>query len=567
MGGHAAEPSQFKPMGRCNRRSRGVLPMPTAIGLMVIALAAATGLAQSNRANGDRAADGSVAATTKQQADADADSAASVSEMQKTLDRLNETIESERAALEKSKQRWQNQREQTRERRDKLAKQVLEAESERQRAEQRATTLKQKLSTARQNADRLVEAAKRLLTNAGQLAEQLAVQLRQVPAAQPSRNRIAEAVEALPKDAKQIEQLPAEPEGLNTLLSLVDQTHRRATRLHLRQTKVWTAEGKHKTADLLSAGHVGFAYRTHDEGQVAIALASPTKASGYRWQEAMPRAAEQAIHQTIKQIKQQQSAGDKDTAGVKANAEGGAGSAYAMMPVDVTQRLTAEAVDGDDGWLASLRQGGVIMWPLIAVAGFGVLLVLERAVSLYLTNGHNARRTRQVLAAARDGQYDMALSRLGQARGTVARTLKACLERRAGGQHAMEDAIQEQLLHETPRLHCGLGGIAILAAIAPLLGLLGTVTGIIETFGVIRAFGQTDPGLMAGGISEALVTTASGLVIAIPLLLAHAVLRGRGDRIIAEAEKHAATLLNVLAHQPGQAGETNDQAVASRESS
>jgi biopolymer transport protein ExbB len=106
-----------------------------------------------------------------------------------------------------------------------------------------------------------------------------------------------------------------------------------------------------------------------------------------------------------------------------------------------------------------------------------------------------------------------------------------------------------------------MGGIAILAAVAPLLGLLGTVTGIIETFGVIRAFGNANPSLMAGGISEALVTTAAGLIIAVPILLLHGLLSGRVDRIVGNAEKHAANLLAVLAHDAGvDAGEPTDAA-------
>src|SRR5690606_39875905 len=117
--------------------------------------------------------------------------------------------------------------------------------------------------------------------------------------------------------------------------------------------------------------------------------------------------------------------------------------------------------------------------------------------------------------------------------GTSGRALTACLERADRGQHAMEDGIQGQLLQESPRLHRYLGGLAVLASIAPLLGLLGTVTGIIHAFEVVELLGNSDPALMAGGISEALITTAAGLVIAIPLLMIHAVLRGRAQHIAA----------------------------------
>jgi biopolymer transport protein ExbB len=150
-------------------------------------------------------------------------------------------------------------------------------------------------------------------------------------------------------------------------------------------------------------------------------------------------------------------------------------------------------------------------------------------------------------------RYDQAAALCGRAGGAIGRVLGACLKRRDRGQRAMEDSIQEQLLQELPRLGRFMGGIAILAAIAPLLGLLGTVTGIIQTFGVIRAFGNANPSLMAGGISEALITTAAGLIIAIPILVVHSLLRGRADRIIADAERYAASLLTLLAHDQPQA--------------
>ena len=76
----------------------------------------------------------------------------------------------------------------------------------------------------------------------------------------------------------------------------------------------------------------------------------------------------------------------------------------------------------------------------------------------------------------------------------------------------------------------------------------------MEIFGVIRLFGNASPGLMAGGISEALITTAAGLVIAIPILLLHNILKGRVEKILSDAEKHAATLLNTIGASRAPAG-------------
>ena len=114
----------------------------------------------------------------------------------------------------------------------------------------------------------------------------------------------------------------------------------------------------------------------------------------------------------------------------------------------------------------------------------------------------------------------------------------------------MEEAVLEAVLHETPVLERFLPMLAVLAGVAPMLGLLGTVTGMISTFDTIRMFGSGDPGLMAGGISEALIATASGLVVAIPLLLCHSWFSGRVDRVLADAQRHSTTLVNILSEAP-----------------
>jgi len=461
------------------------------------------------------------------------DATASRASLQATLDRLNRTIEKERSALKASREEWRAQRRAKRKRRDTLAKRVLEAEAERQRKKERAASLAESLRAVRDEASRLSEAAGKVVTTARQSAEALIVHLRQVPGSKRMGGRVEQAIEALPADTEDAQASPAQAKAITTMLDAFNKTHRRATSLHVRQAEIWTAGGKRERVNLLSIGHAAFAYASKKDGAIGVALASPNDASGYRWSEAIPRQHQAAIRRAIDRVK----------------SEGhGSPEQAVAVPIDVTGRLTADAVAPNDDWFGRLRAGGVVMAPLLMVAGFGVLLSLERVWCLYLTNGRTPRVTQRVLSAVAQDDYQAAETRARAARGAVGRTLAACLARRERGQHAMEDAIQEQLLHERPRLQRFLGGIAILAAIAPLLGLLGTVTGIIETFGVIRAFGQTDPGLMAGGISEALVTTATGLVIAIPLLLVHALLRGRVDRIIAEAEKQAATLLNALSH-------------------
>jgi biopolymer transport protein ExbB len=193
------------------------------------------------------------------------------------------------------------------------------------------------------------------------------------------------------------------------------------------------------------------------------------------------------------------------------------------------------------------------MVPISLVGLFGILLSLDRLWVLYLRNGSAGKLAGRVIAECAAGHVAEAAMLCRHRRGTVPRVMAACLARYEAGQRAMEDAVAEQLLHEVPKLQRGLGGIAVLAGVAPMLGLLGTVTGIISTFEAIRAFGTVNPEAMAAGISEALIATATGLIIAVPVVIVHSMLRGRADSITADAERYAAALLTTLTYGPPRA--------------
>lgn len=110
----------------------------------------------------------------------------------------------------------------------------------------------------------------------------------------------------------------------------------------------------------------------------------------------------------------------------------------------------------------------------------------------------------------------------------------------------MEEAVQEALLHQAPKFNARLGFIALCAAVSPLLGLLGTVTGMITTFKMVTLFGTSDPRFMAGGISEALITTQGGLYLAIPCLMFRGVLGAIADSAVQKLEAGAMSVVLVL---------------------
>ena len=113
----------------------------------------------------------------------------------------------------------------------------------------------------------------------------------------------------------------------------------------------------------------------------------------------------------------------------------------------------------------------------------------------------------------------------------------------------LELRLDEAILRETAPIETGLGFIRVLYVVAPLLGLLGTVVGMISTFQMITLFGTGDPRMMAGGISTALVTTVLGLVVAIPLTLLHSFLQGRARALIQVLEEQAAGIIAGVAER------------------
>ena len=175
-----------------------------------------------------------------------------------------------------------------------------------------------------------------------------------------------------------------------------------------------------------------------------------------------------------------------------------------------------------------MQQGGGIGYLILILGGIGLLLVIQRAIALLF-----ARRAVEAQADNDEPGENNALGRLQRiASGINTQNVDVVSLR-----------LDEQLAEESSRLNRGLPTVAVLAAVSPLLGLLGTVTGMIETFQSITLFGTGDPKLMSGGISQALVTTQLGLSVAIPLVLFHSLLVGRANRLVEKLGKYTSDIV------------------------
>ncbi|SHH27807.1 MotA/TolQ/ExbB proton channel family protein [Ferrimonas marina] len=180
--------------------------------------------------------------------------------------------------------------------------------------------------------------------------------------------------------------------------------------------------------------------------------------------------------------------------------------------------------------------GGVVGKIIAGLLVFGLLISVWKIVSLTLVSGKIRSQIKNIDNPGNNP--------LGRILGTYHGAKDVDVE-------TLELKLDEAILKETPKIESGVNIIKVLAAIAPMLGLLGTVTGMIATFQDITLFGTGDPKIMAGGISMALVTTVLGLVAALPLLLMHAFVAGRAKSVVDVIEEQSAGIIAAHAEQRG----------------
>jgi biopolymer transport protein ExbB len=200
--------------------------------------------------------------------------------------------------------------------------------------------------------------------------------------------------------------------------------------------------------------------------------------------------------------------------------------------------------------LEIVKAGGWLMVPLVACSVIAVAITLERLWTLQRSRVLPKDLTSQVWQLVTHNELDQrALLRLQQS-SPLGQVLAAGLTQRHASREVLKDAIEDTGRHVVHELERYLGPLGTIAAISPLLGLLGTVSGMIRAFTAITTQGVGNPTVLAGGISEALITTAAGLAVAIPSLIAYRYLRGRVDSLVVLIEKEAIAFIEgLLQHQ------------------
>ncbi len=211
--------------------------------------------------------------------------------------------------------------------------------------------------------------------------------------------------------------------------------------------------------------------------------------------------------------------------------------AYSAFGVDPSRgAILAALVQSPNAW-ERIEQGGVIGFVILAIGLIAAGLIVERTVFLW-------REGRRM-----DAQRQMDELKTDNALGRVMLVYQYDPNQNV---ETLEARLEEAILEQTPRLERSLALLGIFAAVAPLLGLLGTVVGMIDTFQSITLFGAGDPRVMSDGISQALVTTQLGLSVAIPIVLLHSLLSSKSGRLLHTLEEQSAGMIALLAGRPNE---------------
>jgi len=197
-----------------------------------------------------------------------------------------------------------------------------------------------------------------------------------------------------------------------------------------------------------------------------------------------------------------------------------------------------------------VKAGGIMMGPIILASILAAAIILERLWTLQTKRVLPAELTEKVWRWVEQGQIQDKHIVALQQNSPLGKILAAGLANRHRDRAIIKEAIEDAGRHVVHELDRFIGALGTIASLSPLMGLLGTVLGMIQTFNAITQGGMGDPAAMAGGIGVALITTAAGLTVAIPALIAYKYLRGKVQNLVVQMEKEAIKLVQAIEAQP-----------------
>ncbi len=232
----------------------------------------------------------------------------------------------------------------------------------------------------------------------------------------------------------------------------------------------------------------------------------------------------------------------KFDAGIVALTQGETGE----IPLDSTLNNALAIAATKENLFDHIDKGGIWIYPILGFAALSLIVAVFKAFEIFTLPKPRAGVLAELLSKLDDGQKDQAMGIANNTPGPVGHMLQQGVRYSDHDTELVDEILYESIVETQPKVMRLLPFISVTAAVAPLLGLLGTVTGMINTFNRIKIFGTGDAKSLSGGISEALVTTEFGLIVAIPSLLLYAMLSRKAKAYLARMEKMSISFVNGL---------------------
>ena len=307
---------------------------------------------------------------------------------------------------------------------------------------------------------------------------------------------------------------------ISTMTDLLFDEIRNSGQVRIQPGTIIDRSGREVTADILSLGNFSAAYKK--EGEIGFLLHSDQSRRLFALSKKPPGTMQKEISRYM------------------------AGESISV-PIDMSKGAAMRQLTHKLSLLEQIPKGGPVVWPIVGIAVVALLIILERIIflSLISMNHQNFMEKLKNFIEKNEWQACKNFCKIHNKK-PLARAVMAAVPFRDKSRIDMENALQEAILREIPPMERFMSTLGMLAAIAPLMGLLGTVTGMINTFHVITFFGTSDPRMMSGGISEALITTMLGLSVAIPIMLCHTLINRKVENLISTMEEKAVSFVNTV---------------------
>ncbi|MCD6588670.1 MAG: MotA/TolQ/ExbB proton channel family protein [Candidatus Fermentibacteraceae bacterium] len=218
----------------------------------------------------------------------------------------------------------------------------------------------------------------------------------------------------------------------------------------------------------------------------------------------------------------------------------------------VDEAVEEEVAEEQGGFFSKFaeffRQGGPAMWAILFFFGVGTVIFIERVVFLFgIASAKPEALMARIATLIRKGSIEGAIAATSEEKSPLSKIIEAALRNYKGTERDIQNAVDEMALAEIPRINARIGYLGMLANVSTMVGLLGTIFGLIAAFAAVAAADPEQKGvLLANGISQAMNTTAFGLIAAIPMLVAHSVLTSKADSLVDDIDRYSVMVMNML---------------------